>query len=207
MRFSTAIAAILIVIPFIATPGPALAKGPFGERGPGRHMEHFLEQEAEELGLDDETKATIRKLLEEGREQAREFDDALHEARSVVHDLLSQDVADEEAVMRQAEIIGQIETERSKHRLKTLMEIHALLTPEQRALLREKREQKRGRGHEAILDACAADIEALCPEAEPGHGRFRCMLSHREDVSAECRETMREQRRGGRGHGPGPFGP
>jgi Spy/CpxP family protein refolding chaperone len=199
MRSGTAIAAVLIVIPFIAAPGPALAKGPFGHGGPGRHLEQFLEQEAEELGLDEETKTAIRQLLEEGRERAREFDDALHEAHSTMHHLLSQDTADEEAVMRQAEIIGQLETERSKHRLKTLMEIHARLTPEQRALLRERREHKRGRRHEAVLEACAADIEALCPDAEPGPERFRCMLNHREDVSAGCRETMREQRRGGRG--------
>jgi Spy/CpxP family protein refolding chaperone len=198
MRPGTAIAAILMVIPFIMAPGPANAKGPFGQRGPGHHLEHFLQREAEALGLDTETTAAIQQLVEEARERARGLDDALHEARSAMHDLLSQDVADEEAVMRQAEIIGQIEIERSKHRLKALIQVHALLTPEQRALLRQKREQR----HETLLEACAADLEAFCPDVEPGPERFRCLRSRRDDVSAGCRETVREAKKELRRGGP-----
>ena len=39
---------------------------------------------------------------------------------------------DEAAVMQHADAIGQAETEMHKHRLATMLEIRALLTPEQR---------------------------------------------------------------------------
>lgn len=194
MHPGTTVAALLVAIPFLTAPDPALAKGRFGHGGPGGpHLERFLEREAEALGLDAETTAAIRQVLEQGRERARELEDARRDARSVMHDLLSQDAPDEEAVMRQAETIGEIEIEQSKHRLKALLQVHALLTPEQRALLREKR----GRRREALFESCAADLEAFCPEAEPGPERFRCLRSHRDDVSTGCRETMRERRRRG----------
>ena len=196
-------AAILFLIPLLTASAPALAEPPFGPGGPGGpgcRMEHFLERQAEELGLDDATRDAIQKIVEDGREQAHELADALHEARSVMRDLLTQDVPDSAAVMRQAEIIGEIEIEHSKHRLAKLIQIRSLLTPEQRALLMQKREGRR----EAIVEACAADLETLCPEAGEGRGVFRCLRSHRDDLSEECREAMPRRKPGGRGGFGGP---
>jgi Spy/CpxP family protein refolding chaperone len=166
-------------------------------------MERFIEQEAEALGLDAETTAAIRQVLEEGREQARGLDEALHEARSVMRDLLMQDVPDQGVVMRQADVIGKIETEREKHRLAALIEIRSLLTPEQRDRLMEMREEKR----EALREACSADLEAFCPDVRPGPGMFHCLRSHFEDVSDGCREAMPDRRHRGSGFHPGPFAP
>jgi Spy/CpxP family protein refolding chaperone len=49
---------------------------------------------------------------------------------------LQQDRPDETAVLAQAEVIGELETEHRKQTLQTLLAIQSLLTPEQRASLR-----------------------------------------------------------------------
>ena len=185
------ITAVLVLIPFIAVSGTALAQRGFGPPGKGDRMGEFLERHAEELDLDEETTEAIQQVLEVGRERARGLDDALHEARLVMRDLLGQDVPDEATVMRQAEVIGELETERSKHRLSTLIEIRSLLTPEQRDMLVGRREERR----EAMLDACAEDFEL-----------FRCLRSQRDDISDECRDAIPRRKHGRRGSHRGPFG-
>jgi Spy/CpxP family protein refolding chaperone len=60
--------------------------------------------------------------------------------------LLGQDRPDEAAVMQQAERIGALEIELHKQRLRTMLRIRALLTPEQRReLVTIHGERHRGR--------------------------------------------------------------
>lgn len=205
MNRRTLITAALVLVPFIAVSGSVLAQRGFGPPGPpggGDPMGKFLERNAEELGLDEETTEAIQQVLEEGRERARGLDDALREAHMVMRDLLGQDVPDEATVMRQAEVIGEFEIERQKHRLSTLIEIRSLLTPEQRELLVGRREARR----EAMFEACAEDFEALCPDVEPGPAMFRCMRSHRDEISDECLDAIPRPRHGHRGPHHGRFG-
>ena len=54
---------------------------------------------------------------------------------------MDQDKPDEDAVLKQVEKLGQLGTELNKVRLRTLLKIQAMLTPEQRKQLRQ-----RGRG-------------------------------------------------------------
>jgi Spy/CpxP family protein refolding chaperone len=201
MNRRSLITAVLVLIPFIAVSGTVLAQRGFGPPGKGDRMGDFLERNAEELGLDDETTEAIQQVLEEGRERARGLDDALHEAHMVMRDLLQQDVPDKTTVMRQAEVIGELEIERQKHRLSTLIEIRSMLTPEQRELLVGRREARR----EAMFEACADDFETLCPDVEPGPGMFRCMRSHRDEISDECLDALPKRRHGRRGSHRGPF--
>ena len=125
--------------------------GPGGPGGPGGHDPgRLIDEHAEELGLDDETREAIQRIVDDSREEARGFHDELRGLHDAMRTLLSQDEPDEAAVMQQAETIGKVETEMHKHRLSTLLAIRALLTPEQRAELTRMREEmrgeKRGRG-------------------------------------------------------------
>jgi Spy/CpxP family protein refolding chaperone len=194
------LASVVASLHLLAPPAAAFGGPPFGPRGPGNHLERFLETEADELGLDESTREAIRKVIEERRDQARQLEEALHDAHGAMRDLLMQEEVDRDAVMRQAELIGQIETDRSKHRLETLMEARALLSPEQLSLLTQRHKRR----FETLLDACASDLEALCPDAEPDPGVFHCLRGHREDLSEQCRDALPRHRfEGHRRGGPG----
>ncbi len=55
----------------------------------------------------------------------------------------------------------------------------------------EKREKRMGEG------ACEADRAKLCADVKPGEGRIiACMKSHKEDLSAACREMMSKKGEG-----------
>ena len=66
-------------------------------------------------------------------------------ARDELHALLREDAPDPDAVMSQAEKVGAAETALHKQRLRTLLEVRTLLTPEQRAKLSEIFAKKRQR--------------------------------------------------------------
>lgn len=131
-------------------------------RGRGKHghgpppIDRVLERHADRLGLDDALRARIRGLAREGHDAAESHFEELHELHDGLRELLSADSPDEEAVMRQAERIGAVKTELKKQRLRTMLAIRSLLTPEQRRELvriheemreewREKRERRHGR--------------------------------------------------------------
>ena len=122
--------------------GPGGPGGPPGGHGPGR----LIDEHADELGLDEETREAIQRIVDDSRQDAEGFREELHALHDAMRTLLSQDEPDEAAVMQQAETIGKVETEMHKHRLSTLLAIRALLTPEQRAELTRIREEMRGEG-------------------------------------------------------------
>jgi Spy/CpxP family protein refolding chaperone len=138
-RAASALAAVLA----IAT---AAAARPPEERGAGR----FVARYAERLGLSEEQRAAVSQIVEASRARREALVDELEAARRDMRELLSQPVPDEGAVMAQAEVIGAGETELHKSRLRAMMEIRALLTPEQRAeLLRMRDERHRHRDAQA----------------------------------------------------------
>jgi Spy/CpxP family protein refolding chaperone len=109
--------------------------------GPGKHHRgtpHLLfEKHAERLGLDAKTLEQIRAISESAKEQTSELRTNLKQARTTMHDLLSAETPDKAAVMKQAETMGAIKTDLRKQQLATILEIRALLTPEQRQELIE----------------------------------------------------------------------
>jgi len=128
-------------------------------------FEKILERHAVRLGLGDETRAEIRRIADAARPEGERLRAALGAERRRMRDLLGADTPDEAAVMAQAERIGGAETAVQKHRLRTMLEIRAILTPEQRAELvkihaeRKERWQMRGGGGPA---------PGPPPEAPPG---------------------------------------
>ncbi len=114
-------------------------------------IERILEHNAERLQLDAATREQIRALAVAGRERSRPLREELHRQRDELRALLSSDAPDAGAVMQKAEQIGDTETAVSKERLRTMLEIRALLTTEQRRELvriheefRERRKAERG---------------------------------------------------------------
>jgi len=182
----------------------ALARPPFGGP-PGHHgPEGLVEEHAERLGLDDETRAAIRAIVDESHERAAELHEDHRQARRALRDLLSQDSPDEAAVMQQAERLGAIETEMTKHRLKTMLRIHALLTPEQRKEMMAIRRESHG-GPEMVLEECEEELGTLCPDADSPFDQMGCLHEHADRVSEGCGSAL-ETLRHKRGFRRGPFG-
>jgi len=127
--------------------GAALAQpGPPPHRGPhhgGPPLDRFVERHGDRLGLDEETRAAIDAIVEQSRAEGEGLREEREAAYRELHSLLEQDTPDESAVMRQVDRVGEVGTRGHKHRLKTMLEIRALLTPEQRQQLVEIREEER----------------------------------------------------------------
>ena len=113
---------------------PALAAADPERRGdrdrPG--IERLLERHADRLQLDAATQERIRAMAAASRDQARPLRDQAHRLHDELRALLSSDAPEQAAVLAKADELGRIETELKKQRLRTMLEIRALLTPEQR---------------------------------------------------------------------------
>jgi Spy/CpxP family protein refolding chaperone len=197
--FSGALLAVLTLS------GVGFARSPFGPSGSDRDPGAFIEENAETLDLDEETLTAIRSIVEDSKGEGDQLQAELRELHEGMKALLAQGTPDESAVMQQIDSIGAVETEMHKHRLSTMLEIRALLTPEQREEMAQLRDETRGRWKHALREACGADVEALCPDAGDRWSRKQCLREQRENVSDGCRDAMKAARhahRGSREGGP-----
>src|SRR5579862_5313970 len=49
---------------------------------------------------------------------------------------------------------------------------------------------------QTVREACSQDIQTVCAGVQPGEGRIRlCMRQHFRELSAGCRDSIRENRR------------
>lgn len=137
------IATAMMVAAFLAMALPGYA----GERGrhSGGDPGGWIARHAEELDLDDATLAEVEAIVEQSREEGRAIREEHRAARDAMHEMLEQGEPDVAAVMRQTEVIGEIDVRKHKHRLATMLAIRAKLTPEQREKLSELREEMRER--------------------------------------------------------------
>jgi sugar phosphate isomerase/epimerase len=122
------------VVALLGLSGVALARPHDEGCGRGRPLER-LEGRLESLGLDPQTLETARGLLEQGREERLASRDELRAARDRMHELMREEKPDVDAVMAQGDTIGALQTSAKKARLRTLLAVRALLTPEQWAQL------------------------------------------------------------------------
>ena len=187
----------------LALAGVSFAEPPFGPPGSHRDPGTFIEENAETLGLDEETLTAIRNIVEESREAGDQLHAELRELHQGMRELLSQSTPDESAVMQRVETIGAVETKMHKHRLGTMLKIRARLTPEQREELVRAREESRGSMRHALSEACRADLQAVCPGAEDRWSRKQCLHEHSEKLSTECQDAIHAARRARHGHHKG----
>jgi Spy/CpxP family protein refolding chaperone len=174
---------------------------------PGHHgmdEDGFIQENAERLGLSDETRAAIQTIVDDSHARAATLHDEHREARQALRDLLSQDTPDEATVMAQAEELGRIETALSRHRLATMLRIRALLSPEQRSQLLEIRREKHAR-KEAVRESCAAETEQWCAAADSSWERMHCLRENEARLSEACAAALGPPRCE-HGRGPGPDG-
>jgi Spy/CpxP family protein refolding chaperone len=180
------------------------ARPPFGGhfRGPhgGQHHERFLEKYADRLDVDDETREQIEGKFASSREEAAPLREELHDAHRTLREMLHADEPDRDAILAQADRIGALDTLLRKLRLTTLLEVSALLSDQQRAEMISIREEHKQSRIEPMLEACAGDVEALCPETEDPRSLFHCMRENRNALSESCRSSLRGWKRG---HGRG----
>jgi Spy/CpxP family protein refolding chaperone len=108
-------------------------------------IERVLERHAGELGLAADTRAAIRKIAAKAREDERPASEQVRALHEQMRKLLEGDSPKLDEVMQWADRIGAAETELKKSRLRTMLEIRTLLTPEQRQQLVKVFEERRGR--------------------------------------------------------------
>jgi Spy/CpxP family protein refolding chaperone len=96
-----------------------------------------LKEKIDTLNLDDASRTAIHKALDEGRVAQDDIRSQLRKARQELRAMLQKDNPTEDQVLAQSEVIGGLETKQHKQALHTLLTVRALLTPEQRASLKE----------------------------------------------------------------------
>jgi len=140
-------AAALVGLFFGAGASPGVAQGADPHRRGRPPLEEKLERHAARLGLDAETRAGIREIALAARGESEALGEEIQALRSELHRLLAAREPDVPRIMELADRLGEKKTELRKHRLRTMLRIRALLTPEQRAELVEiHRERHRSRG-------------------------------------------------------------
>jgi Spy/CpxP family protein refolding chaperone len=138
---------LLLAMLLVLAGGAPASAGEHGRRHERPPLDALLERDAERLGLDAETLARIRASADASRPEHERRVDELHALRLEMRTLLGEDAPDRDAVMQLADRIGAAETALDKHRLATLLEIRALLTPEQRRELVRIHEERRRERH------------------------------------------------------------
>ncbi len=111
----------------VAVAGPH--GGPCGGRAGGGldRIEHGVAR----AGLPAETQKAIYQRLDEARTEQRALRSSLADEHEKMRALLERDVTDADAVMAQADVVGNLETQMRKLELRTLVSLRNLVTPEQ----------------------------------------------------------------------------
>lgn len=136
----------------VAIAQPRQAEGQWQKRGRAAPppIDRLLEKYADRLGLEAETEQEIRRIAAASRSEARGLEEQARRLRRRLRVMLDAELPDEAAIMERADAVGALKTEQHKSRLRVLLRIRALLTPEQRAELvkihLENRETRTRRG-------------------------------------------------------------
>lgn len=192
MRMHTAskVLVVCVLLTALAAPGVSHAGAERPPRDTSARPDRFIAEYAERLGLDQQTLATIRALVEASRAQAEPLGVELRQAYAQMRALLSQEVPSEAAVMQQADAIGALELAARKQRLQVMLQIRALLTPAQRQELVRLQETWNTRRRAEIVPACRVENTEICPDAAPGRPQLACLYEHMAELSEACRTAL-----------------
>jgi Spy/CpxP family protein refolding chaperone len=103
---------------------------------PGKEMRR-MEHIAGELGLSDAVRKQVKDAIYDATKQSIALAAEVAQARLETRRLLEQDKPDAEAVLKQVDKVGQLKTEMAKVRVRTMLKIMGMLTPEQRKKLKQ----------------------------------------------------------------------
>ena len=145
MRLHTVPAAVSAAIAICLAGGLALPAAARPGPGMGVPPGFFLEKAISKLELPAEQKTAVQVVIDQARPAGEKLRDEVKTAHEAMRTLLEQDSVDETAVMAQADAVGAAMTESRKHDLRTMLQVRALLTPEQRTQLQQLVEAKRER--------------------------------------------------------------
>jgi Spy/CpxP family protein refolding chaperone len=198
IRTTSTIFVVCVLLTALAAPGISRAGAERPPRNTSARPERFIAEYAERLGLDQQTLATIRTLVEAARTQAETLRVELRQAYAQMRALLSQEVPSEAAVMQQADAIGVLELAARKLRLQVMLQIRAFLTPAQRQELVRLQETWDTRRRAKIMPACRAENTELCPDAAPGRPQLACLYEHMAELSEACRTALQDRTGGSR---------
>jgi len=144
LRWTRHVPAIALLVAGVALALPVQAKSDRGHHGRGG-PDRWIERHAEKLGIDDATLEQINQIVAASRGEAEAISKEHRQARDVMHEMLEREDPDTGAVMKQADVIGEIDVRKHKHRLATMLKIRAKLTPEQRSELSAMKDKMHGR--------------------------------------------------------------
>ena len=167
-------------------------------RDASAQLDRFIAEYAERLGLDQETLATIRTIVDASRAQGETLRTELRQAQAQMRTLLSQEVPNEAAVMQQADAIGALELAVRKQRLQAMLRIRALLTPAQRQELMRLQETwhtPEARYHAGVPGREHGSLSRCCP----GRPHLECLYDHMAELSAVCRTAIQGHKGDSRG--------
>jgi Spy/CpxP family protein refolding chaperone len=124
--------------------GVATAQVTLGPRvGPGTAEVRLVERNAERLELDDKTIAAVQALGAEASAEDEKLNKQLRDERLKLRDLLSEELPEEAALMKQSELVSKLGADIQKLQMQTTLRVRKLLTVEQRKELLELRKNVR----------------------------------------------------------------
>jgi Spy/CpxP family protein refolding chaperone len=188
-----------VLLTVLTAPGVSRAGVERSSRDPNAPPEQVMAEHAEQLGLAPETLTAIRTIVEASRGPQETRRVALRQAYAQMRALLSQEVPNEAAVMRQVEAISALELAARKQRLQVMLRIRALLTPAQRQELVRLQEAWQTRRRPDILQACQTESTGICSDAAQGRPHLACLHDHMAELSEACRSALQGRRGDGRG--------
>jgi Spy/CpxP family protein refolding chaperone len=126
-------AALALVVVALLGAGTAYSKpgrGGCHGHGKGAGLDR-LEAKLAELELDADTRAAAARVLEQARADRAGRRDEMRDARRALHELLEREQPAVDQVMAQADAVGALQTEAHKAKLRTMLELRALVGAEQ----------------------------------------------------------------------------
>jgi Spy/CpxP family protein refolding chaperone len=184
-----AVACLALVCAALALGTTPAAAGPSGPHPDVRRLADKLERNAARLGLSPETVAKIRAIVDTAAPESDALQAKLRQAHATMRELLDTPRPDEDAVLRQAEAIGALDTALLTHGIRTLLQIRPLLTDQQLAEMRKIRAERLA----PVLANCQPIISAACNGSE-GREMMDC-LREQPDLPPPCREAVDALRR------------
>jgi Spy/CpxP family protein refolding chaperone len=143
--FLAAALAVVLGLPLFAL-AHANGSGPGKGHWRGKHapsLARVLEKNAARLNLDATTLARINEIEAAQQDRVKDMRERSKQERAKLHDMLQAETPSEGAVMAQVDVLGDLRTDLQKERVSTMLQIRALLTPEQKAELAKIRAERR----------------------------------------------------------------